>query len=257
MESPTQSKWLHSGFFSRHRIDILMWALVVEMIASPLADTHPRIGGLLGLAVLLMLLAGVGYMANRVIVRRIVLPIAFVWMIARLIEAFGDRSKPYANLSPVVGLVFSCAVLWAIFDEFHSVPRNPGSAISEAFITYLVIATAFSQIYWIMNRFVEHAFNQPVAPTHSGTFLYFSMITLTSVGYGGIAPVDPYVRMVAAFESMSGIFFVAVVVARLVASYKPKPAAQSQSLAHEATAPRRDSGCEAEGEVTLKMLSRS
>jgi len=71
-----------------------------------------------------------------------------------------------------------------------------------------------------LNRFVAHAFNQVILSTQSGTFLYFSMVTLTSVGYGGIAPLNPYVRMVAAFESMSGIFFVAVVIARLVSSYR-------------------------------------
>ena len=67
---------------------------------------------------------------------------------------------------------------------------------------------------------MAHAFNQVILSTQSGTFLYFSMVTLTSVGYGGIAPLNPYVRMVAAFESMSGIFFVAVVIARLVSSYR-------------------------------------
>ncbi len=226
------NKWLNSGFFARHRIEILMWGLVAEMLASPLADTHPRAGALLGLAVLLIVLYGLGYIANHAIVRRIVLPVAAIWIITRIIEAFGDRSKPYANLSPVVGLVFSCSVLWAFFDHFHS--RNLRNAIAEAFISYLVIATAFSQIYWILNRFVDHAFNQVIPSTQSGTFLYFSMITLTSVGYGGIVPVNPYVRNVAALESMSGIFFIAVVVARLVSSYSPRPAERSPFLAHEA-----------------------
>jgi hypothetical protein len=140
-------------------------------------------------------------------------------MITRIIEAFGDRSKPDANLSPMVGLVFSCSLLWAIFDHFHSRSHHLRNAIAEAFVTYLVIATAFSQVYWILNRFVAHAFNQVIPYTQSGTFLYFSIVTLTSVGYGGIVPVNPYVRMVAAFESMSGVFFIAVVVARLVSSY--------------------------------------
>ena len=56
----------------------------------------------------------------------------------------------------------------------------------------------------------------------SGTLLYFSMITLSSVGYGGIVPVNPYLRITAALESMIGIFYVAVVVARLVSAYRPK-----------------------------------
>lgn len=239
-----QIRSLRSRFFSRHRIHILMCALVAEMLASPLADTHPRVGVLLGLAVLVMVLASIGYVANRAIVRQTVLPIAAVWMITRIIEAFGNRRELYANLSPVVGLAFSCSILWAIFDHFQSDFRNPRNAVAEAFIGYLVIATAFSQIYWIFNRFVDHAFNQVIPFTQNGTFLYFSMVTLTSVGYGGIAPLNPYVRIVAALESMSGIFFVAVVVARLVSTYTPKAARRRHSPVLEADASALESSCE-------------
>ncbi len=235
-----------SGLFVRYRIQILMCALVAEMLASPLADTHPRVGALFGLAVLAMVLAGIGHMANRSIVGRIVLPVAALWMITRLVEAFGNRREAYANLSPVVGLVFSCSILWAILDHFRSDFRGPRGAISEAFIGYLVIATAFSQVYWILNHFVDHAFNQTITSAKNGTFLYFSMVTLTSVGYGGIVPLNPYVRMVAALESMSGIFFVAVVVARLVSSYRPKESSRPRHLTRQQSALTGDSECECE-----------
>lgn len=239
-----QIGWLHSAFLTRNRIQIVMWALVAEMLASPLADTHPRAGVLLGLAVLLLLLAGIGHMANRTIVRRTVVPVAALWMITRIIEAFGNRREAYANLSPMVGLVFSCSILWAIFAHFHSEVRNPRNALAVAFISYLIIATAFSQVYWIFNRFAQHAFNQAISSTQSGALLYFSMVTLTSVGYGGILPINPYVRMVAALESMAGIFFVAVVVARLVSSYSPRPLRKDRSPADEEGVSMRDFSCE-------------
>jgi hypothetical protein len=223
-------RWTLSGFLAGHRTQIITCALVAEMLASPLADTHPRVGALFGLAVLLMVLAGLDHMADRMIVRWIVLPAAGLWMITRIIEAFGNRHGAYVNLSPVVGLLFSCSILWAIMDHFRSQYRSPRGAITEAFIGYLVIAAAFAQLYWILNRFVDHAFNQQIPSTQKGTFLYFSMVTLTSVGYGGIAPLNPYVRMVAALESMSGIFFVAVVVARLVSSYRPNGPAEPNRL---------------------------
>lgn len=54
---------LRSGFFSRCRIEILMWALIAEMLASPLADTHPRAGASLGVVVLLIVLFGIRFMA--------------------------------------------------------------------------------------------------------------------------------------------------------------------------------------------------
>ncbi|MFY9911381.1 MAG: potassium channel family protein [Candidatus Sulfotelmatobacter sp.] len=255
MKVLTNSKWLRSGFFVRHRIKIVMWALVAEMLASPLADSNPRVGALLGFAVLLMVLAGIGHFANRSVVRRVVLPVAAIWMITRLIEAFANPREAYANLSPVVGLVFSCSILWAIFDHFHSEFRTPRNAIAEAFISYLVIATAYSQLYWILNHFVNHAFTQTIPSAQAGTFLYFSMVTLTSVGYGGIAPLNPYVRIVAALESMSGIFFVAVVVARLVSSYRPKTVPQRQSLAHEAGAAEAESTCECGRAEAVTMLA--
>jgi voltage-gated potassium channel len=243
MEALMKNKWLRSEFFARHRIKIVMWALVAEMVASPLADSHPRVGALLGFAVLLMVLAGVGHFVNRLVVRRVVLPVAGIWMITRIMEAFGNRDESYSNLSPVVGLAFSCSILWAMLDHFHSDFQKTRNAASEAFISYLVIATAYSQLYWILNHFIDHAFNQTIPSTQSGTFLYFSMVTLTSVGYGGIVPLNPFVRIVAALESMSGVFFVAVVVARLVSSYRPKPLARSRLLNREESVFAEDPDC--------------
>lgn len=144
-----------------------------------------------------------------------------------------------------MGLVFSCSILWAIFDRFRSNFRNPRNAITKAFISYLIIATAYLQLYWILNRIMDHAFNQVIPSTQSATFLYFNMISLTSVGYGGIVPLNPYVRLMAATGSMAGIFFIAVVVALLVASYRPTVERQRHSAAHKAD-DSREHCCECE-----------
>jgi len=96
------------------------------------------------------------------------------------------------------------------------------SVISEAIISYLFIAIAFSQLYWVLDHFVPNAFNQTIPYGQSETFLYFSMITLSGVAYGGILPINSYVRLVAAFENITGMFYLAVVIARLVSSYRPR-----------------------------------
>lgn len=82
------------------------------------------------------------------------------------------------------------------------------------------MATAFAQLYWILNQMMDRPFNQAIPSYEISTFLYFSLVTLTSVGYGGILPINPYVRMVAAFEAVTGVFYIAVGVARLVSSYR-------------------------------------
>jgi voltage-gated potassium channel Kch len=50
--------------------------------------------------------------------------------------------------------------------------------------------------------------------------LFFSFMTLTTVGYGDIIPVSPEARLVALFEAVAGVFFLAFLVARLVALYR-------------------------------------
>jgi hypothetical protein len=206
----------------KYRSEILMLGFVAQMLASPLADGHPLIGGLLALTLMVQIIAGASYMANRRIVRFVAIPVAGIWLVARLLEAFVDPRHFYAHLAPIAGFVLSCSVLWAILDRFDRVPKITRSVISEAFICYLVIAIAFSQLYWVLNRLIANPFNEVIPEERIGTLLYFSMITLSGVGYGGIIPTNPYVRLVAALENMIGIFYVAVVVARLVSSYRAR-----------------------------------
>lgn len=45
-------------------------------------------------------------------------------------------------------------------------------------------------------------------------------MTLTTVGYGDITPLSPYARSLAIIESMTGVLYLAVFVARLIAVFK-------------------------------------
>ncbi len=54
------------------------------------------------------------------------------------------------------------------------------------------------------------------------TSLYFSFITLSTVGYGDIVPASEVARMLAMVEAMFGMFYMAMLVARLVSLYSPK-----------------------------------
>jgi hypothetical protein len=210
------------AFLRRYRSELLMCAFIAQVLVSPLAESRPHLGELFALLILLQVLAGASYMASRRVVKFLVIPLVGLWFVTRALEAFGDSRHLYAHLSPIAGLAVSCAVLWGILRRFGTIPRVTSSVIAEAFISYMVIAIAFSQLYWLLNRLIANPFNQHISISQSSTLLYFSMITLTGVGYGGIIPINPYVRLIAAFENMVGIFFIAVVVARLVSSYRSR-----------------------------------
>jgi len=205
-------------FLEHYRSHLLAGIFVAEMLISPAADYHPHLGGVLAGCMWLVLLVAARYMASRHMVRKVILPLAVLWVIARLLEAFGDGTHLYSRVAPVTGFVLSCALLWGISERRKQV--LPGTAIAESFIAYLLIATMFAQVYWIFNQFIAQPFSEVISPHQLSTLLYFSMVTLSTVGYGHIVAINPYVRMVAAFESITGVFYLAVVVARLVAAYE-------------------------------------
>lgn len=50
-------------------------------------------------------------------------------------------------------------------------------------------------------------------------FLYFSLTTISTLGYGDILPVNPWARVWAGLQAAVGVFYMAAVVARLVNAY--------------------------------------
>ncbi len=51
-------------------------------------------------------------------------------------------------------------------------------------------------------------------------FLYFSLTTVTTLGYGDITPISPVARIWATLEAVTGVLYIAVLVARLVSLFR-------------------------------------
>ena len=98
----TQSKL--TRFLETYRSHLLAGIFVAEMLISPAADYHAHLGGLLAGCMWLVLLLAARYMAGRGIVRRVILPLAALWVIARLLEAFGDGTHLHSRIAPVTGM---------------------------------------------------------------------------------------------------------------------------------------------------------
>jgi hypothetical protein len=209
------------AFLFKYRSQLLMWLFIALMATSPLTDARPWLVFVTDVLYLSLLVVGASYMAERWIVRIIVYPLATLWMLAHIIQIALD---PKFYVSPYIGLALSCAIIWGILARFSLAVKISGNAVAEAIICYLVIAVAFSQAYWILNRVFSDAFNMRIPAKQQSAYLYFSLTTLTTLGSGDIEPMNHYVRFLAAFESLAGTFYLAIVIARLVAGYRLKGA---------------------------------
>jgi hypothetical protein len=88
---------------------------------------------------------------------------------------------------------------------------------------YLMLGLLWTVAYWLVDELTPGAFafnaSEARQSIHGFNAFYFSFITLSTVGYGDITPVSKVARMLAAMEAMTGLLYVAVLIARLVALY--------------------------------------
>jgi hypothetical protein len=88
--------------------------------------------------------------------------------------------------------------------------------------TYLLIGMSWFALYSTIEIANPGCFMQTTGTStgRPADLLYFSLATLTTLGYGDIVPGTGGVRMLSALEAAAGVLYVAITVAQLVSAYK-------------------------------------
>jgi hypothetical protein len=83
---------------------------------------------------------------------------------------------------------------------------------------FLMMGLLWSRIYEFIGKLNPQAFafQKPGDVMSSFTAFYFSFTSLTTIGFGDITPVTPVARMMVVMEAVTGMFYMAVIVATLV-----------------------------------------
>lgn len=97
------------------------------------------------------------------------------------------------------------------------------SEIASALAAYVQVAIFFSFVYRGIALLTEAPFFASGAPVAGGDFLYFSVVTITTLGYGDLAPATAAGRSLVMVETLVGQVFLVVLVARLVAQLGARP----------------------------------
>jgi hypothetical protein len=99
--------------------------------------------------------------------------------------------------------------------------------LGAALSAYLLAGHIFGVCYWQVEQLRAGSFSVGGTPVLAGaldlpTCIYFSYVTLATLGYGDIAPLTPTARGLAVTEAIIGQLYLAVLVARLVGSRATK-----------------------------------
>ena len=142
----------------------------------------------------------------------------------RVLTAHWPRPALYLTASICYFLFFGF-VTW---QELRAVLRQrtiTAESISLSISIYLLMGITWGLLYVVIYHRHPHAFSFPSSTeqlTELNVFpilIYFSLTTLSTIGFGDITPVLMQARYAAVAEGITGQFYMAILVARLVGLY--------------------------------------
>jgi hypothetical protein len=202
-------------------LSVLVLLLVVTIFVLPqLAPVSaPLFTLLFDILFSLILLAGLTAITRT----RGVVVAGLLFTLLALLGRWVDRGVPGTGLmvlnlstSLIASLVLACLLVIQVFREgpitIHRILGSVG--------VYLLLGLAWSFAYQLIDVAIPDAFavsgsDLPRFLSES-EFLYFSFVTLTTIGYGDITALHPAARSVVLLEGLTGQLYPAILIARLV-----------------------------------------
>ncbi len=122
------------------------------------------------------------------------------------------------------GILFMIFIVLNILRYVLQAPKVSSEILCAAISCYLMLGFLWAFAYVLVGAAVPDAFAFSTGPesTHfmkGFNCYYFSFATLSTIGYGDIAPVAGGARMLAITEAIVGMFYVTMLIARLVSLY--------------------------------------
>jgi voltage-gated potassium channel len=209
--------------FRRFSAVQLLIALGLFFAFAPFVEEFK--GGDLIIAILLslVLLSGVVAVAARKRILFIALVFVTPAIVFRWINYFWPQMVPPAVFLSA-GLVLIAFVVANLLRFVLRAPSVTAEVLCASISAYLMLGLMWTMAYWLVDQLTPGgAFsfntNAGTQSINGSTGFYFSFITLSTVGYGDVTPVSRIARWLAAMEAMTGLLYVAVLIARLVSVY--------------------------------------
>lgn len=215
--------------FLSGRFSALLIAFFLLFLLEIFFADHPLMYYIIPVFLIVTLLASISAFSDQKRVSSIAIVLGVAAVALRWATYISD-SYTLLLFSGSIGALFFAFIAVLILAAVLRDHTVTGDTISGALCVYFLVAMVWALLFALMDKVHPGSFQITTGETitvdpkypHSlpvSVFLYFSLITLSTVGYGDIIPLTASARGLAALEGIIGQFYLAVLVARLVGLY--------------------------------------
>ena len=144
----------------------------------------------------------------------LVLGVAGLSLLGQFLESSG---LVFVHLLAMV--VFFCMTIWRALEQVLFTGEIDMNNILGSICIYIMMGLVWALLYVMLAELDPAAFkDQPAVPWFDAfsRYIYFSFVSLTTLGYGDITPVAPFAQFLVYMEAVAGQFFMTILVASLV-----------------------------------------
>lgn len=195
----------------------LLIILIVDLLVLPVFGL--RLGRIaIDVVFTVLLVTGLAAVSSRRIAFAIVGLLVFSTVILRWMAPTFLPGAPIAAVSTSLATIGLFAIL--VFARTMSPGPITRHRIQGAVATYLLIGMAFSLAFQIVELLSPGSirFGEGEPEVLEQAIGYFSLVTLTTVGYGDVTPVSPLARSLAIAEGLIGQLFPAIIIGGMISS---------------------------------------
>jgi voltage-gated potassium channel len=203
---------------SENRFLILFIGILCLILVSPLLGTAFRISLLIDFIYTFLFISCVFAVSSD----RKYAVFSALFALPFLVLTWGSRyytfPQPFVLASTFSGIIFIGSIIYMLFRHVLKQKKINLEVIYGAIVVYLLLGIFCALCYGIIVRLDPNGFyygNEFIGDSRM-RFLYFSYVTLTTLGYGDITPVAPVARSLAMLEAIIGQIYLVVMIAWLV-----------------------------------------
>jgi len=212
----TSSLSLREIYF-RRRFFILFVSLLALILVTPLAREFVGIQMVWNIFLTGILLSGVHAVSERkrnvYIASLLPLPmLVYLWSVY-----FMEINRYVVIVGSLCGVLFFAYMIVNILFFIYRQDKVTRDLISGAAVVYLLMAMMWTFIYRVVETAHPGSFTIPTTDIHERMrFIYFSLVTITTLGYGDIVPKTSLASSLATLEAVVGQLYLVTTVAWLV-----------------------------------------
>jgi voltage-gated potassium channel len=208
----------------RHRFIFLLVMLLSMLAVAPFLANFIHLRFLFNIFLSAVLVSAVYALSQQIWH----LAISAALAIPMLVSIWSDyflRNDALFLIGRICGIFFIGFTIFHILSHIFKQQEVTKDTIAGATAVYLLLALLWAFIYAVLDRLQPDSFAMSAAgPPMEGRdiFIYYSLVTITTLGYGDITPASYLAGSMAALEAVVGQLYLVVLVSWLVGLYGSK-----------------------------------